>query len=88
MSIPIREQSNATPPVPINISTLPLRFVVKGRISKVLAADPGYALGQLLTLTETEADQLSTTWKSFQLLDESVPSVPVPIWSGKIRRGT
>ena len=86
--VPIKEQTNATPPVPINISATPMRFHVRGRVNKLLTINPNDALGKLLTLTEIEADMLSSSWTSFQLLDETNPLIPVPIWSGKIRRGT
>jgi hypothetical protein len=83
--IPIRE-SNPADDSPINISATPMRFVVKGRIDKVVPADPNYAQGKLLVLTDDDADELRAEWTSFNLLDETDPLVPIPIWSGKIRR--
>jgi hypothetical protein len=85
-TIPIKEQTTATIPVQIDISAVPMRFFVKGRIDKVVPVDPGDALGKLLTITELEGKNLSFAWHSFQLLDETDSNTPVVIWSGKIRR--
>jgi hypothetical protein len=88
VTIPIREQSNDAIPVPIDISALPLRFLVKGRLDKMLEEDPNNALGQLLVITEEDADQLGTTWKNFVLLDMTVAENPISLWYGKIRRAS
>lgn len=86
--VPIREETSAVPPVAVNISGLSIRFFVRGRISKMLALDPGNALGKLLTLTETEALTLSSSWVNFQVIDETNLLSPITIWSGKIRRAS
>lgn len=86
--IPIRRYDLSDPPVAIDISAIPMRFVVKGRLDIVVPVDPGFAQGKLLTITETQADQLSTKGSSFQLLDETVLSVPIPLWTGTIKRGS
>lgn len=87
-SIPIKEQTNAEPPVQIDISTLPLRFLVKGRLDINPVVDPGDPFGRLLEITETQADQLSAKGHDFQLLDITDADVPIPLWSGRIRRGS
>ncbi len=85
--IPIREQTNATPPVPIDISAVPMRFLVKGRLDKMLVTNPSEPLGKRLIITETEADSLSVKPHNFQLLDTTDVNLPVALWIGKIRRG-
>jgi hypothetical protein len=84
--IPIKEQSNAEPPIQLDISALPFRFFVKGRIDKTLSVDPNDSLGKVLEITETEAENLSESWHPFQLIDESNITVPTVVWAGKIRR--
>lgn len=82
--IPIREsdaQGN-----PVDISAVPMRFYVKGRINKSVTPDPNFAQGKLVVLTDEDADQLRAEWTNFSLLDDSDPLVPVPVWSGQIRR--
>jgi hypothetical protein len=86
--IPIKEQSNATPPVQIDISAVPLVFRVSGRLEITIPVDPNDALGKLLTITESDAEKLSTKAHSFQVLDVTNPLVPVPVWTGKIWRLT
>lgn len=86
--IPIREETSAALPVAVNISGLSIRFFVRGRISKLLSLDPNNALGKLLTLTDAEALTLSSSWVTFQVIDETNALVPITIWSGKIRRAS
>lgn len=87
VEIPLKEQTSDTTPVQVDISALPLRFYVKGRLDIVPDVDPEDPLGRLLTITEDEADNLGTSPVSFQLLDETNPDVPIPLWYGTIRRG-
>jgi hypothetical protein len=88
VTIPIKEQDNATPPVQIDISALALQFLVKGRLDMVPGPDSNDVKGRLLVITEAEADQLSAKGHDFQLLDLTNPAIPVPLWIGTIRRGT
>jgi hypothetical protein len=82
--IPIRQiDANSAP---IDISAIPMRFFVRGRIDKMLTADPNYAQGKLLTITQDEADKLSSKGQSFSVLDVSNPLVPLPVWSALICR--
>jgi hypothetical protein len=86
--IPVKEQDNQVPPVQQDISSLAMKFLVKGRIDLTPVADPNDPLGRLIVITETLADQLSTKGHDFQLLDMTDPLVPIPLWYGTIRRGS
>lgn len=85
--IPLREQTSDGTATEIDISAIPMRFLVKGRLNKTVGTDQNNPLGKLLVITEAEADQLSAKGHSFQLLDETNPLLPVVLWSGKIKRG-
>ena len=87
VSIPIKEQSNEDPPVPVDISTTPLNFHVYGRFDMVPGVDDNDPLGRMLVIDEATADLLNTKGSEFQLLDMTDPDVPVVLWNGIIRRG-
>lgn len=84
----LNEQTNATPPVQLDLSTYPLLFVVKGRLSIVPGVNPSDPLGRLLTITDDDADQIPAKPVRFALLDMTTPLNPLPLWEGTIRRGS
>jgi hypothetical protein len=86
-TIPIKEMSTDEPSEQIDISSLPLNFYVAGRFEIVPGPNPNDVFGRLLVITEANADILSTKGHPFQLLDLTDPDVPIPLWSGTIRRG-
>ncbi len=87
VTIPIKEMSPEDPPVQVDISTLPLKFHVYARFDIIPGLNENDPLGRLLTIDELNADQLNVVGHEFQLLDLTDPLVPVPLWSGIIRRG-
>jgi hypothetical protein len=87
VTIPIKEQSPEDPPVQVDISQLPLKFHVYARFDIIPGLDDNDPLGRMLTINGENADQLNVLAHEFQLLDMSDPDVPIPLWSGIIRRG-
>jgi hypothetical protein len=83
--IPVRMLE--TDNTPIDLTTVPLRFLSEGRIDKMLVVDPDYAGGKILILTDEECQIFSGKWVPFSMLDIS-GSPPIEVWPGKIRRGT
>jgi hypothetical protein len=87
VTIPIKEISTGEPSYQIDLSTYPLIFKVNGRFDVVPELNPNDELGRMLVINETMADQLAVKGHEFQLLDIYDPEIPVPLWSGIIRRG-
>jgi hypothetical protein len=81
--IPIRlQEADATP---IDASGMSLLFSAGDRLEKMLEDDPDFVGGKLLVITEEEADNFSTRWSRFSLLDQTT-SPSLDIWPGLIRR--
>lgn len=81
--IPI--SSRLTDGTPIDLSGVQMRFIVPGRINKVLPEDPSNPLGKSLSIDLEEASKLSVKGNNFSVLDES-GAIPMDVWSGVIRR--
>lgn len=84
VTIPISSQDSLG--APVNISGVPHRFIVKGRIDKMLVAKPDNVQGKLLEITPEDTDKLGTSPRPFQVLDVTEPSSPITVWAGTIKR--